>query len=164
MPSGNFDEPTAAPPAPTPAARRPFRLPSEYYAAPLAEVRPIFPKWAPYGCGAASAVFLVLLFAAGSLMSGERFGSLLDFVLGTSLGELRPMMQSEISAEDKAEFEAAVNAMRDGLRNGTIKVARVQPFLKEMQSAIGDSKVTEKELEALTKVARDAAKPPKPGV
>ena len=84
-------------------------------------------------------------------MSGERFGGLLDLVLGTTLGELRPMMQTEISAEDKERFEAAVNEMREGLRAGTVPVARVQPFLRRMQTAIGDSKVSKQELEGASR-------------
>lgn len=159
MPTGNFDEPVSAPPAPPPAPRRPFRLPSDYYCAPLSEVRPVFPKWAPYGCGIASAGFLVLLFAAGTLLSGERFGGVLEFVIGTSLGELRPMMSTDVTAEDKERFESAVKAMREGLRDGKVPVARVQPFLRSMQSAIADQKVSKKELEELTKVAHEAAKP-----
>lgn len=159
MPTGNFDEPLAASPAPPPAPRRPFRLPSDYYCAPLSEVRPLFPKWAPYGCGMASALFLVLLFAAGTLLSGERFGGLLDFVIGTSLGELRPMMATDITAEEKDRFEAEVQAMREGMREGKVPVARVQTFLRSMQRAIADQKISKEELEELTKVAHEAAKP-----
>lgn len=159
MPTGNFDEPLPAAPAPPPAPRRPFRLPSDYYCAPLSEVRPVFPKWAPYGCGIAAALFLVLLFAAGTLLSGERFGGLLDFVIGASLGDLRPMMATDVTAEDKERFENEVKGMREGLRDGKVPVARVQPFLRAMQSAISDQKVSKKELEELTKVAHEAAQP-----
>jgi hypothetical protein len=159
MPTGNFDEPLSAPPAPPPAPRRKFRLPSDYYCAPLSEVRPVVPKWAPYGCGIAAAVFLVLLFAAGTLLSGERFGGLLDFVIGTSLGELRSMMATSITAEDKERFENEVKEMREGLRAGKVPVARAQPFLRSMQIAIADQNVTKKELEELTKAAHEAGKP-----
>ena len=34
----------------------PFHRPADYYAAPLSEVRPIFPRWVPFGCGSASLV------------------------------------------------------------------------------------------------------------
>lgn len=159
MPTGNFDEPLSALPAPPSAPRRPFRLPSDYYCAPVSEVRPVLPTWAPFGCGIAAALFLVLLFAAAGLLSGERFGGLLDFVIGTSLGELRPMIATDVGAEEKAHFEAEVKAMREGMRDGKVPVARVQPFLRSMQNAIADQKVSKEEIEELTKVAHEAAKP-----
>lgn len=114
------------------------------------------PKWAPYGCGIASAVFLVLLFAGGSVVSGPKFGEMLDFVLGMSLGEFRGMYAADVTAESKAEFEAEVKAMREGLRTGKVAAANAQPFLKSMQDAIADKKVTQSELEKLTKTARTA--------
>ncbi len=159
MPTGNFDEPLTAPPAPPPVPKRSFRLPSDYYRAPLSEVRPVFPKWAPYGCGSAAGVFLILLFAAGALVSGERFASLLDLMLGTTMGELRGMMAKDIPAVQKAQFENEVKTMREKLRNGEVSITRVQPFLKEMQKSVRDEKVTSEELKALTQVAHDAAKP-----
>jgi len=159
MPTGNFDEPLPAPSAPPPVPRRSFRLPSDYYSAPLSEVRPVFPKWAPYGCGTAAAIFLILLFAAGTLVSGEGFASLLDLMLGTTMGELRGMTAKDIPEDRKARFEDEVKAMREKLRNGEVPVARVQPFLKEMQRAVRDETVTSEELEELTKVAHDAAQP-----
>ena len=159
MPTGNFDEPLSPPPASSPVTSRSFRLPAQYYCAPLSEVRPIFPKWVPYGCGAAAAVFLLLLFASGSLLSGPKFAELLDFVLGTSLGELRPLMANDISAEEKERFESEVKVLREGLRKGEVPIARVQPFLKAMSKAISDQVVEREELERLTKAAHDAAQP-----
>jgi hypothetical protein len=131
-------------------------LPAEYYSAPLSEVRPVFPRWAPYGCGIASAVFLIILFAGGSVLSGPKFGEMLDIVLGMSLGEFRGMYASDVSAGSKADFEAEVKAMRDGLRTGKVSPANVQPFLKSMQDAIADKKVTQAELEKLTQSAAKA--------
>ena len=157
MSAGNFD---AIPPPPTPSSPQPatrsFRLPAEYYSAPLSEVRPVFPKWAPYGCGIASAIFLALLFAGGSVLSGPKFGEMLDIVLGMSLGEFRGMYAADVRPESKSEFEAEVKAMRDGLRTGKVSPTNVQPFLKSMQDAIADKKVTQAELEKLTKAASKA--------
>lgn len=155
MPSGDFGEPVA----PIAGPERPktaFRFPAEYYCAPLAEVRPIFPKWVPVGCGTASAVILVLLFAAGALFSGPRFGELMDFVVGTSIGELRGMYARDVTPAEKQRFDAELQRMRDGVRSGKVPVRNLQPFLKEMQSAILDKSVTAEEVERLTKAAHDA--------
>ncbi|HEY3053452.1 MAG TPA: hypothetical protein VGK04_08705 [Thermoanaerobaculia bacterium] len=155
MPSGNFDEPIA----PTPPPDVPpllVHFPSDYYCAPLAEVRPIFPKWVPIGCGSASVVILVLLFAGGALLTGARLARFMDFVLGTSLGELRGMYAREITPSQKQQFDAQVKQMREGLRSDTISAQNIQPFLRAMQSAIADKKVTPEELERLMKAAHDA--------
>ncbi|HEY3056228.1 MAG TPA: hypothetical protein VGK31_09895 [Thermoanaerobaculia bacterium] len=155
MPSGNFDEPIApTPPQDVPAL--PFRSPADYYCAPLTEVRPIFPKWVPIGCGSASAVILVLLFAGGAMLTGPRLARFMDFVLGTSLGELRGMYAPTITATQKQRFDAEVKRMREGLRTDKVSAQNIQPFLRAMQAAIADKKVTSDELEKLTKTAHDA--------
>jgi hypothetical protein len=134
-----------------------FRLPADYYSAPLSEVRPIFPRWVPYGCGSASAAFLVLLFASSALLSGARVGGMMDMVVGMSLGEVRGMFTPEVTAEQKAAFDREVEAMRGGLRSNKVPLAKVQPFLQAMQKAISDRKVTPQEVDSLTGTARSAA-------
>jgi hypothetical protein len=158
MPPGNFEDSAPLTPPQTPA-KRPFRVPSDYYSAPLSEVRPVFPRWVPYGCGSAAAVFVVLLFVGGAILSGPALGQFLDFIMGVTLGELRPMIAREIPAAQKEAFEAEVNRMREGMRTGKISVQGVQPFLQQMQKAVSDEKVTLQELEALTETARSASSP-----
>jgi hypothetical protein len=156
MPTENLDAEPLTPASNAPATRG-FRLPADYYSAPLSEVRPLFPKWVPYGCGAAAAVFLLLLFASSALFTGARLGAGIDFVIGMSLGEVRGMFTSEVSSEQKDAFEREVKAMRDGVRTNRVQVANVQPFLQAMQKAIGDKTVTPQEVENLTRVAREAS-------
>ncbi len=162
MPSGNLDEPvTAAPPSHVPPHA--FRFPADYYCAPLTEVRPIFPRWVPIGCGSASAVILVLLFAGGALLTGPRLAQFMDFILGTSLGEVRGMFAPNISAAQKQAFETEVKQMRAALRADRISMQNIQPFLKAMQASIADKKVTSEELERLTKSAHEATAKGKKG-
>ena len=156
MPPGNFEDSAPLLPPQTPA-KRPFRVPSDYYSAPLSEVKPVFPRWVPYGCGTAAVAFILLLFVAGAVLSGPALNQVLDFVMGATLGELRPMIAGDVPAAEKEEFEAEVNRMREGMRAGTVPVPRVQPFLKEMQKAVSDEKVTLQELESLTEAARKAS-------
>ena len=137
-----------------------FRLPAEYYCAPLAEVRPIFARWVPFGCGTVSAVILVLLFAAGAVFSGPRFGDLLDLFVGTSVGELRGMYTKDVTPPEKQQFDAEIERMRAGLRTGKIPVKNLQPFIKEMQNAIADKHVDGGELQRLTKAAQAVQAPP----
>ena len=155
MTSGNIDDPVGSLP-PAEPTRRPFRFPAEYYCAPLSDVRPIFPRWVPVGCGSAAAVILLVMFAAGALFSGPRFGEVMDVVVGTSLGELRGMYAPDISPAEKQRFETEVEHMRQRLRAGTLPVKNLQPFIKEMQHVIADKRVTAEELDRLTAAAHQA--------
>jgi len=156
MPSGNFDEPVT--PAPPPALPHPqFLFPSDYYCAPLTDVRPIFSRRVPIGCRSASAVILVLLLAGGAALTGPRLVRLMDFVLGMSLGETRGMFAPNVTPAQKMNFETEVKRMREALRRDQISTKTIQPFLKAMQSAIADKKVTPEELERLTRSAHEAA-------
>ncbi len=156
MPTGNF-EATPSEPPPADSPRRRFRLPADYYSTPLSEVRPIFPRWVPYGCGIAAAVFTVVLFATGAILTGPRLAQGVDFVIGMSLGDVRGMFQG-VSTEQNDAFEREVKAMRDGLTAKRVPVSAVQPFLQSMQKAISDKKVTPEEVEQLTRAAREASK------
>lgn len=155
MPSGNFDEP-AVPATQTTVPQRSFRVPADYYSAPLAEVKPIFPAWLPWGCGAAAALFLVVLFVSGALLTGPRLNALIDLTLGMTLGELKGMYVPQITEAQKTSFDAEVKRMRQHLTASKITARDIQPFLQGVQKAIGDDKVTPAELDQLTQLAKDA--------
>jgi len=158
MATGNFDEP-GIPPAQSTASVRSFRLPADYYAAPLSEVKPVFPSWVPWGCGSLAAVVLLLMFAGGAFLSGPRLATLIDLMLSMTIGEMKAMYQPDVTTAQKDAFDAEMKRMRDGLRDGKVSVQKVQPFLQTMQKAIGDEKVSGPELEQLTKAAREASAP-----
>ena len=145
MTSGNFAEP-----------QRPFRFPADYYGAPLSEVTPIFPRWVPYGCGTVSAVILLLLFAAGAMLTGPRLRDFMDFVIGTTLGEVRSIYASDVTKDAKDRFESEVERMRTALRDGKMPVSNLPPFMRSMQSSIADKRVTADEVQRMTKVAHEA--------
>ena len=155
MPSGNLDEPVTRT-SPHAAPPRTFRLPADYYSAPLSDVRPLFPTWVPLGCGTASAVILVLLFAGGAVLTGSRLAQLMDYVIGASLGELKGMYAPGVTAQQKARFDAEVKQLREGLRNDRVSLQNLQPFFRMMQTAIADKNVTPDELDRLTKTAHEA--------
>jgi hypothetical protein len=131
----------------------PFRRPADYYAAPLSEVRPIFPPWVPYGCGAASLLVIVLLFVAGSL-AGSGTGSLIAALFGTMQDEIRGMFTREVTAAEKAAFDAEMKSLRGNLGAGRVSIDRLQPLLHAIRDASMDSKVTAEETVRLTDEAR----------
>ena len=156
MPTGNFDEPSVPPPQRAESARS-YRLPADYYSAPLAEVKPVFPAWVPWGCGSLAALVLLVMFAGGAMLSGPRMATLIDLMLSMTISEIKAMYQPDVTAAHKDAFDAEVKRMREGLRDGKVSVQKVQPFLQTMQKVIGDEKVTGAELERLTKAAREAS-------
>ena len=156
MPTGNFDEPAVST-TQTNASQRSFRVPADYYAAPLSEVRPIFPTWVPWGCGAAASLFLLILFVSGALLTGPRLNALIDLTLGMTLGELKGMYQKDVTDAQKTSFDAEVKRMRQNLTASKISAKDIQPFLQGVQKAVKDDKVTAAEVDQLTRVAKDAA-------
>jgi hypothetical protein len=81
---------------------------------------------------------------------------LMDFIVGSSLGELKGMYGPDVTPQQKASFDAAVKQLREGLRNDRVSLQNFQPFLKQMQAALLDKKVTGEEVDRLTKAALDA--------
>ena len=156
MTTGNFTEIEPSEVPQRPDSTRGSRWPADYYSAPLSEVRPIFPRWVPYGCGASAAVLFLLLIAAGAALSGERVRGLLDLMMGVTLGQMKPMYQPGITDAQKTAFETEVENMREGLRAAKIPVANVQPFFQALQKSVADEKVTADELEDLTEAAKKA--------
>jgi hypothetical protein len=60
----------------------------------------------PIGCGSASVVILILLFAGGAMLTGARLARFMDFVLGTT-----------ITATQKQRFDAEVKRMGERPRS-----------------------------------------------
>lgn len=131
-------------PAPAPP---PFRLPAEYYAAPE-RVR-AFPRAVPFGCGAAAALFLVVLFAAGALVSGDRGGRLMASLFGIMQSEIDGQFTKDVPAAQRAEFDAQFHQLRKRLETGRAKLATLQPFLEKMRDASMDEQITPEETRRL---------------
>jgi hypothetical protein len=131
---------------------RRFRWPAEYYSAPAP--RQLLPSWATFGCGAAAAIVLVVIFAGGALLTGERFIRLMDFSIGMSLGEMRSQFAGDVTEARKKSLEAEIERMRTNLREQKVPFPSLQPFLEGLQAATSDRKVTAEEAERLEQTAR----------
>jgi hypothetical protein len=102
-------QPVVLPPEP-PADPLPFRRPADYYAAPGPDLRPIFPRWVPMGCGWAGLVFVVLLFAVGAF--APRSGAILDWAFGKIQSDMTPHFTKDVTPVQKAEFNAEMKTLR----------------------------------------------------
>jgi len=142
--------PTAPEPRPLP-----FRRPADYYAAPLFDVRPIFPRWVPFGCGAASLLVMLVLFGAGAAAGSGKGGSIFAWMVATMQDEIHGSFTKEVSAAQKAAFDAEMKTLRGNLDQGSVSIDRLQPLLRAIRDASIDSKVTPEEATQLTKAAHD---------
>jgi len=143
IPSGPFPRPL------------PFRRPADYYAAPLIEVRPLFPRWVPVGCGTASLIVLILLFLGGALAGGGRGGALFAMLFGTMRGEIHGMFTKDVTPAQKAAFDAEIRLLQKNLDQGKISVDKLQPLLRAVREVSADQRVTPQETERLIVAARE---------
>lgn len=143
--------------------KRPFVWPAEYYSGPSPVA--VLPRGVTFGCGAASLVALLLIFAGGAFMASGGLVQLMDFTLGMSMGDVRGMMAADVTPAQKKDLEDAIEQLRGGLRSGKVSVGQLQPVLETMRKGISDRKLTPAEVETLTAAARKASAaklPPKP--
>ena len=142
---------------PTPPEPRPlpFRRPADYYSSPLSEVRPIFHRAVPLGCGAASIVAILILFVGGAVAASGKGGTLFAALFGTMTDEIHGMFTKDVTAAQKSAFDAEMKTLRANLAEGKISMDALQPMLRTIRDTSGDSSVTAKETETLTKAARD---------
>ena len=133
------------PPAPS------FRRPADYYSSPIEEVRPVFPRWVPYGCGTASIVLLIALVAGAAGVSSGAFGELFELVFASMQGEIDKMMTADVKPPQKAAFDAEMKRMRDAIRNNRLKIDQLQPLMRAVREASSDEKVTAPEVDRLMK-------------
>lgn len=133
-------------------SKRAFQWPADYYSS--ATPKPVLPQWAPFGCGAAAVVVLILVFAGGALLSSDRFLDFMDFAIGMSVSEMKGQFAAEVSAEQKKSLDDEIERMRKNLREQKISVQNMQPFLQSLRDVSADKKVTAEEAASLQAVAR----------
>ena len=151
--------PDAPPEGDYPSATLPFRRPTDYYSSP-AEGRPLVPRWVPYGCGTASIILLLFVFALGAAFSSGALGELLELMFASMQGEIDKMFTPDVSAAQKAAFDGEMKKMRDSIRTNRLTLDRMQPLLRTMREVASDERVTPSEAEQLTKEIHEINNPP----
>jgi len=144
---------------PIPPRDLPFRRPADYYEAPLSEVRPIFPKWVPIGCGSLAAVFLGSFFALGAFIASGRGGPIVASLFDLMHKEMNGQIAKDVAGRQRAAFNEAFDRVTQGIREGRVNYSRLQPFLQSMQAATGDETIDSKEIDELTKRLQDVMGP-----
>lgn len=134
-------------------SKRTFQWPADYYSS--GAPKPVLPQWAPFGCGAAAVVVLILVFATGALLSSTDFlTDFMDFAIGMSISEMKGQYSADVSAGQKKSVDDEIQQMLKHLREKKISVQTMQPFLQRLREVTSDSKVTASEAASLQAVAR----------
>ena len=145
-----------SPPLPQPPPSRGARLPAEYYSLPPSDSTPIFPRGLRLGCGIASAVFLLALFAFGAWLSGSGTARLLSFAVQMSQLQIGQINDKEVAAAQKTALDAELTALQRNIDQGRVSLPKVQVVLSTIRTAIRDQKLTRSEADQITKAAHDA--------
>jgi hypothetical protein len=146
-------------PPPTPSS---VRLPADYYCAPTSEVRPIFPRWVPLGCGSASVAFVILLFAGGAWIQRGGLEQAVSFFLGMMQGEMAAMYGKDVPDVDKKALTGAMTSFGENVRTHRVPLTKLQPVMDSLQPAIADKQLTREEVAHLVDVINKANVPNPP--
>ena len=145
-------------PAP-PQPRLPFRLPADYYAAPPGDLKPIFPAWAPLGCGTAAALFLIVLFVGAAILTTYGMGMLMAFFLGEMESEMKPMYAPAVPAHRRVALEKELQTLQKNIETEKVPISRLDPVIKSMRKAIKDKSITVQEVDTLLGEFQKANRP-----
>jgi hypothetical protein len=135
-----------------PPRRRIYR-PADYYSS--ASPERVLPRWAPYGCGGASVLVLIIVFAGGAWLASGGFTQMMDLVFGMTMGEMRGMFAKDVTAAQKAALEREVESLRQNLRGEKVSVQKLQPLLEAIRKATDDKRVDRREVEWITALAKE---------
>ncbi len=136
------------------------RLPADYYGASPYEVRPIFPRWVPVGCGIAAAALLLVAFAVGAIVAHTGVGNLMDLLLGSMQNEIQPMYAREMSPAQRASLDSEFGRLRANVRDEKLSIARLDPVISAVREASADHTISAAEAVKMTgamKALNDAA-------
>ncbi|HEV7922035.1 MAG TPA: hypothetical protein VGR02_14705 [Thermoanaerobaculia bacterium] len=135
------------------------RLPADYYCAPSSEVRPLFPRWVPLGCGSASVAFVLLLFAGGAWVQRGGLERAVSFFLGMMQGEMAAMYDKDVPDADKQALSAGMKSFGENIRTDRVPMTKLPPFMDAAQPAIADKRLTRQEVTRLLDIINKANVP-----
>jgi hypothetical protein len=139
---------------PESVAQRRWSWPADYYSGP--SPRAVLPRGVTFGCGAASVVAMILIFAGGAFMSSGGMFQFMDLALGMTMSEVRGMYDQDVTPAQKKELEDSVEALRKNLREEKVSIANLDPVLKAIRKSSSDKKLQPAEVTAISAAARKA--------
>jgi hypothetical protein len=146
-------EPDLAPPPP-PRRRLGFLLPAEYYSIPPGDRRPLVGKGVPWGCGTASIIFLVLIFAGGYGAAHGGLQSLIGWVIDNSEQELEPMLAKDVPPAQHKAFVDEMHRAAANLRSGRAPLEKAGQLLQTIRDASSDHTLSASEVDQILRDVR----------
>ena len=128
-----------------------FEKPADYYSTPPVPPtdRPGCPKWIPIGCGAAGCLVLILMIAGSIFVMNRGAGTVLGFVFNRLEGDMGKLMAADVAQPKRDELKQQLDLLQVKLAKKEVGLAGVQPVLQALQSAMGDQKLTNDEVDHL---------------
>src|SRR5216684_2776420 len=144
------------PEAPQPGPKMdslPFLRPADYYSTTGTNLRPLFPRWVPVGCGWASLVFVIALFAAGAF--APHSGSVLDWLFGKIQSDITAHFSRDVTPDQRTVFNMEMKTLRASANAGKLRLDKTEPFLRLATEVDGDEKVDHAEADKLIRALQD---------
>jgi hypothetical protein len=127
------------------------RLPADYYCSPVPEKERLFPRWVPLGCGTASLIVLIVLFAAGAFVNGGGGTRLVHAFFGRLQTELLQQCSRDVKPSQKTDFAAEFSTLQNRMSAGKVKLDDMLAVFELIRDDSADNVVTPAELDGLTK-------------
>ena len=131
------------------------QLPADYYCSPVLEKDRILPRWVTIGCGTASLIILILLFAAGAFVNGGGGTRLVHAFFGRLQTELLQQCSHDVKPSQKTDFAAEFSTLQNRMSAGKVKADDMLAVFELIRDDSADNVVTPDELDRLTKKVHD---------
>lgn len=125
-------------------------VPADYYCTPVAEKDRMFPRWVPIGCGTASLIILIFLFAGGAFVNSGGGTRMFGLVFGRMESELLAMCDKDVRPAQKTDFVAEMVTMEKRTEAGKVKSDDLLAVFRLIRDVAIDEHVTPAELDELT--------------
>jgi hypothetical protein len=156
--------PPGPPPPGDPFGRPPtdpaFNRPADYYSQsappPDQQQRRGCPKWIPITCGLLGCLGLILIFVGGGMLARGGFPRLTLWMTERLEGEVRGLMQPDVTQEQRAEFDRQFDILKQRIRNREATLVELQGPLNVINEAIRDREVDSADMERINESLRRA--------
>jgi len=130
-------------------------VPADYYCTPVEEKARMFPRWVPIGCGTASLIILIFLFAGGAFVNSGGGTRMFGWFFGKMQSELLAMCGEDVKPAQKTDFAAEMATLRERAEAGKVKSDDLLTVFRLIRDDATDEHVTPAELDELTAKLRE---------
>ena len=130
-------------------------VPADYYCTPVVEKDRMFPRWVPIGCGTASLIILIFLFAGGAFVNSGGGTRIFHWVFGRMRSEILAMCDNDVKPAQKTDFAAEMATLQERAAAGKVKSDDLLALVRMVRDDAIDEQVSPAELDELTTKLRE---------